>query len=255
RRATRRGSPAAASPTTARQIERRPPSASRSAHAQQLLPQPLLHRHYAEPPLPHQGEVLEVGVRLDLRERDRSRKPLPHLHVHDDERIVVRLRVRVGVGHDARQPDDLLLIAGVVDHHGVALPHRAEVLQRDGVLHAIPHRAPIPLEIAEAVRRRLRLHDPVARHPHLARGLSTRRRGNTYGPSDPEAIPTGPDSNPWRPSPLTRAAYRGHPTGRDPPPRASGWAVRPRASVMPGSTDRSAIRTPALSRTAKWTAG
>src|SRR5690606_20873756 len=58
RRATRRGSPAAASPTTARQIERRPPSASRSAHAQQLLPQPLLHRHYAEPPLPHQGEVL-----------------------------------------------------------------------------------------------------------------------------------------------------------------------------------------------------
>src|SRR5690606_26713047 len=170
-------------------------------------------------------------------------------------RIVVRLRVRVGVGHDARQPDDLLLIAGVVDHHGVALPHRSAVLRRDAVLHAIPHRAPTPLAPAEAVRRRLRLHDPVARHPHLACGLSTRRRGNTYGPSDPEAIPTGPDSNPWRPSPLTRAAYRGHPTGRDPPPRASGWAVRPRASVMPGSTDRSAIRTPALSRTAKWTAG
>src|SRR2546428_12671182 len=108
--------------------------------------------------------ILERRVRLDIRERDGPGQPAPGLQVYDHELRVFPLRIGVRGGHDLGDADRRLFVTRVVDEHRVARLHGAQVLQGDGVLHAVPHRASVALQPVVAVGGGFGLEEPVAGH-------------------------------------------------------------------------------------------
>jgi len=113
------------------------------------------YRHHRQPRDPDEREVFEPGIGLDLLERDRALELLHGAHVHDVRLAGGVVGIGIGVAERLRDPDDLLLVAGVVVEHLVALLDRAQVPLRDRVLHPAPGRLLVLHERIEAIVRRL----------------------------------------------------------------------------------------------------
>src|SRR5688572_25276696 len=112
--------------------------------------------------------MAELRIGFDLLKRDRASQSPNGGYLHHQELRVLALRVGVGSLRHAREPDDGLLVAGVVDQRVVPGLHRGEVLERDRVAHAVPNGGLLAFEVVPTVRGRLGLEEPMVRHTCLA---------------------------------------------------------------------------------------
>jgi hypothetical protein len=71
------------------------------------------------------------------------------------------LRIGVGLACDARDPDDGLAFARVVEEDEVAGAHGAHAVAGLEVPNPIPHRLLFAYELRERILHRLALHEPV----------------------------------------------------------------------------------------------
>lgn len=123
----------------------------------------------------HQQKLGEPFVRFDRGEQYRNLGLLHRLDIDHDQlwtALTIEPRVlRVGVrrGGDLRQPDDRLVIAGVVHQHLVALFRLPKKVDRLRVGDAVPARGLLAQQVIKGIRRRLGLEE-VGGHACIVRG-------------------------------------------------------------------------------------
>src|SRR5690242_8449503 len=117
--------------------------------------------HHRQPTYPHEPEIGERSVLLNLAKRHRPRQLPFRSEIDHRELGVLLLRIWVRLRHDLGDTHHSLLVPGVVHQHLVSRLHCPQVLQGKIVLDTVPGGRLLPREVVVAVRRWLGLYDPV----------------------------------------------------------------------------------------------
>jgi hypothetical protein len=121
-------------------------------------------RHEREPSLPHEWRVRKVAIGLDLGERHGPVERADGGDLDDEQLRVAGLRIGISRLRHPRETNDGFLVSGVVDERVIARLHRGEMLERDGIAHAIPDGGLLAREVVPAVGGRFGLQEPVCGH-------------------------------------------------------------------------------------------
>src|SRR5689334_23546755 len=130
----------------------------RFCHVQDRLPLVIANRRDGKARLADQLHLRKARLRLDRFKRYRTKR----LHRLDGDRHPVRV---FGIGlrlpRDPHDPDDLPLIAAMVEERLVSLLHRPKVDSRGRVSNSVPFGRSVPHEVVPAVDAGFGFHQPM----------------------------------------------------------------------------------------------
>src|SRR6476469_4212161 len=131
----------------------------RFCHVQDRLPLVIANRRDGKARLADQLHLGKTRLRLDFGEGNGPRQGLDRLH--PDRHPVRVFGIGLRLPRDPHDPDDLPLIAAMVEERLVSLLHRPKVDSRGRVSNSVPFGRSVPHEVVPAVDAGFGFHQPM----------------------------------------------------------------------------------------------